>query len=1188
MQRLRAGRAAALRSALGLLCALTLLEAGLAWAEEPRLDDPRPAERVRALDAFARATRQPLSDVAPVVSLLADPDWEVRQAAGRALARARAIPALVDALETESARVRRAAEAGLRCAEPEDLAEHENLLLFLGLQRYELWGAIRRMGPRLSPATIQAFASEEPEFFSEADAWALEPLRAGLRSEGAARRGCVEALGYLGWRARSAERELSALLRDPDPELSQAAAYTLGRLGLTQPLVEAVLGGQVAAADGLHYAPSRVSVSAWVEIARGARARAASAPDPRDDEAEPDGDDDAEEDDDEFDNDDFGDSEEETWRYLCTEALQLASDEVDGLPHLAPLLAPFLCSLFADPVDEIALSAISASRPCGPLAMEPLRAACADPRPGVRLVALEALVDLDASAPAGGAGSRIADLLWRLSAEDPALEVRQVAARALAARGADPAPAEALLEREEDPAIRASLQRLAWPLERRRVAWRAALGGEDEERARSAARALIEAGEGELLGEALRSSGAPPEVFEELYALGDDETCLPLPLDVLVWLLEEGPLELRTTALILLGRVSPREGPGRRALIRALDDPSEHVRERAGGLTLGEGNAEVFGRLLAGPNEPLAREAALAWGRGRDPEVRAILRQLAADGTPFLIQAALEALQPEQQDLPLLREVLNGPHWKAALPCLERLGPAAEPLLPLLVSRFPDPDALSAAAQLGARAAPVVEPLRRLLTDPERADYAFSTLGRLGPIARPALEDMLASPALDDAGWLPVLDVARGDPASVARVVSALLVEADHAGEEHGPETVFEALSALGAEAQAAAPFLADLCCDPSLPQGLRAPALEALREVAPAEAARVAQVWLGRLYVAPRPDPHEAALIASIDSQAAASLVPVLRRELEREGEEVDRDEPAAALARLGPAGRAALLAASLDPREEVGGAAIEALRSRPEPAVQAALAQALRSPSARLRRDALYVLIAWCEEAPALAPWLSARLGEVGRDRASELRQAAFEGLTRLGPRAGLSGAAAFAAALEEPAPRARELRRLGLLGLRALGPELLVRAAAASPALAARLEELLARRAPGAIVAAELLLDLDPERLDARAFLREVLPSLPRELVTHPARSLGQDRPGRSPEDRAVALRELLRSQPALFLVDDPHDSAPEEAAGFAARVAALRSLGAAPALRQALADPSLSVGLRSLLEAALRTP
>ncbi|MXN76883.1 HEAT repeat domain-containing protein [Burkholderia sp. 4701] len=312
-----------------------------------------------------------------------------------------------------------------------------------------------------------------------------------------------------------------------------------------------------------------------------------------------------------------------------------------------------------------------------PPALSALLHRAADPDPAVRRIALFELADLEDAAC-------VPEFVAALTG-DPAAEVRQEAANALAAWERDDAVealCAALLD-ADDGVRRAAAQSLSelkspssGPILRRYAARpepfvaRAALRGLRELRfpdAYGPADAALDAPDAGVRAEAVALLGwlKDPRALPRVAALAVRD---PDPdvrraavgalgfaspdasgggaVDALLGALADDAWQVREAAAATLGKL--RAGAAAHALVRALDDPYWQVRLRAT-RALGQlgdaATAPAVAALLAHAISNLRREAALALGELRDPASLAALRGALDDADPEVRKAARIAIR---------------------------------------------------------------------------------------------------------------------------------------------------------------------------------------------------------------------------------------------------------------------------------------------------------------------------------------------------------------------------------------------------------------------------------------------------------------------------------------------------------------------------------------------------------------
>lgn len=340
--------------------------------------------------------------------------------------------------------------------------------------------------------------------------------------------------------------------------------------------------------------------------------------------------------------------------------------------------------------------------------------------------------------------------------------------------------------------------------------------------------------------------------------------------------LEAPEPDVRREAAEALRRLGASAAEAVPALSAALRDPDPEVRGAALSALVAVGGRALssIASALQAPDWKLRRGAAAALARlaASDEGAAAELVTAAASEDAVVAASAAEALAAlGPRALGGLRRSLGHSDPRVvekALALIERLGPAAQPLLPLLATLPAALRALVAVEGAGDRSAEAlvgaVERLdaRRLLANLSWSPAGLKRLKIL--LAHPdeskrrAAEEVARRSGVLPAEERPVAAPAKADAAGLRRLVDAL----------SGPErwAAARALGDLGAEGAAALPALIDHLAgdDPG-------PSLEALRRMGPAAApAAPALAWRAAAF----DDPDARAALKAVGAPRASALV--------------------------------------------------------------------------------------------------------------------------------------------------------------------------------------------------------------------------------------------------------------------------------------------------------------------------
>jgi HEAT repeat protein len=563
-------------------------------------------------------------------------------------------------------------------------------------------------------------------------------------------------------------------------------------------------------------------------------------------------------------------------------------------------------------VREVAATALDAMGAPGPAEARTLELAALDPRVAVRCRALDTLARHEAN-------TALPALLPAL--EDPAVEVRLVAAHALARVGQEQRervfPALAVRLREPDADVRRVV-----------IAALRSLGPAEPEDARLLAQGLSSDGLDARTYAVECLSRLGPDAIEAVPALvarfADDDADLRRiaaravagvgheALPELEKALHHAEPRIRATAALSVGQFGPRARDATPTLMALLADRSSAARAEASRALGRVGpDAKVALPSLAQAAKdvvPAARRAAVdaITAIGPEPFLAPVLAERLVDADPGVRGAALEALAgvaPTEECVPPLQTALAGtkPEVRTyAARALGQIGPAAAAAVPSLKLALQDDAAevRDAAARALGRLAPAPGTLPALVQavlGPDR---------EIAETARTALEQ-IAKPDRDDVTLL--ANVLRSKDKTLQLFAATALVK-------------------LGVDARAAVPTLAGALSDRD--EVIRARACEALGAVGP------------------RASPAVPALLAALKDEATT-----VRRSAARAlGEVVHVDAYLAV---------PALLAAMRD--RDVREAAFDALLRVGTPAVPWLLEAVENSGEYRTRLDGIAVLAAY-----------------------------------------------------------------------------------------------------------------------------------------------------------------------------------------------------------------------------------
>lgn len=279
------------------------------------------------------------------------------------------------------------------------------------------------------------------------------------------------------------------------------------------------------------------------------------------------------------------------------------------------------------------------------------------------------------------------------------------------------------------------------------------------------------------------------------------------------YLARTGGTEDKTKAMRLLGDLKGAAPPGTADVLAAgLSDPDKAVRRTAAyALSAVPGGAEHADRLVAatGDGEIEVRAAAII-----------ALGNLRAGGAD-----AVKTLTRMATDDP------SGSNRVAALTCLARYGPLAEPAIPVMIAALPQPDGPAGSPQQSAVAGlvgigpPAVPPLIAGLDHPTPTGRqgAIKALTRLGPVAAPALPELRRRAGPDEPDPVTRLLAAKalatieGRPAGALAAARVALTapNPDRSAREELQLTAIGVLGDLGPDARDALPdVLAVLATD--------------------------------------------------------------------------------------------------------------------------------------------------------------------------------------------------------------------------------------------------------------------------------------------------------------------------------------------------------------------------------------